>query len=49
MSTVAPCAAAASVSSLYRKSNLWMPTKFADFNRYGARMARGPNRKCEMV
>ena len=49
MSTVAPGAAAASVSSLKRKSNLWTPTKLADFRRYGARIGFGPKRRCEIV
>src|SRR4029078_10658136 len=49
MSTVAPGAAGPSVSSLYRKSNLWTPTKLADFRRYGARTGRGPNRRWEIV
>ena len=47
--TVAPGAAALNMSSLKRKSNLWMPTKFASLRRYGARMGCGPKRRCEIV
>ena len=49
MRTVGPGGAAARVSSLLWKSNLWTPTMFAYFSRYGARSGRGPNRRCEIV
>jgi hypothetical protein len=45
----APDSAVARTSRLVRNENWWQATNVARSIRYGARIGRGPKRRCEMV